>query len=417
MMKNKLNRMKHHMGISGVQQPIIPAKDITKIETIPFEKEWSAFQTSSYWFENEYILIREKQYPLSHQHGRYSLSDTKDIVYKWHDHLYSHPLSTKGRKVEELIFFDTETTGLSSGVGNSIFMLGYCQIKSNCVRVKQYFLPGPESEVAFYHHFLTDVGELGSLVTYNGKAFDWPQVKTRHTFVRDQVPSLPKFGHFDLLHATRRMYKDALPSCKLSIVEKEILLFERVEDTPSYMVPMLYFDFLNEPDPELVKGIFQHHEWDVLSLMSLYTHLSSLILKSESNQVQPRERYEVARWYEAIGEKEIAMHLYEQLMGIGKDTAEASLFAFAKGQKQEQSWRRAYEGFTSLLETKAYMYLAALECSKICEHQFKDFEKAIYYTKLALSDETYLRMQSITKQKKVLADLNQRLKRLIRKSR
>ncbi|WP_332693071.1 ribonuclease H-like domain-containing protein [Halalkalibacter lacteus] len=415
-MKSKLLRMKRHMGISEVQQPIAP-KDIVKKEAVPFEKEWRLFQTRPYWFENEYILIRETKYPLSYQHGRYTLSDTKEIVQKWQDHVYSHPLSTKGRKVEDLLFFDTETTGLSSGAGNTIFMLGYCQIKSDCVLVRQYFLPGPESEVAFYHHFLTDVGTLGNLVTYNGKAFDWPQVKTRHTFVRDHVPKLPKFGHFDLLHATRRMYKDVLPSCKLSVVEKEILLFERMEDTPSYMVPMLYFDFLHEADPELVKGIFQHHEWDILSLITLYTHLSSLILQSDLNHLLPRERHEVARWYEAIGEKNIAMQLYEQLMGIGTDVAQASLFAFAKGKKQERDWLHAYEGFTNLVETKAYTYLAALECSKICEHQLKDLEKAIYYTKIARSDETYLLRQTREKQRKVLAELNQRLERLNRKCR
>jgi uncharacterized protein YprB with RNaseH-like and TPR domain len=338
------------------------------------------------------------------------------MVQKWQEHLYSHPLSAKGRNVEELLFFDTETTGLSSGTGNTIFMLGYCQIKSDGVRVKQYFLPGPESEVAFYHRFLTDVGTLGSLVTYNGKAFDWPQVKTRHTFVRDQVPSLPKFGHFDLLHATRRLYKDILPSCKLSVVEKEILHFDRVEDTPSYMVPMLYYDFLHEPDPELVKGIFQHHEWDVLSLMSLYTHLSSLILHCGQTSLLPRERYEVARWYEAIGENKIAIKLYEQIMGVGTDPAEASLFAFAKGKKREQEWTSAFVGFSKLAHTKCYKYLAAIECSKICEHQFKDFEKAIYYTKLAMTDEFYLLKQTKEKQKTLIANVSQRLERLDRKN-
>jgi hypothetical protein len=227
---------------------------------------------------------------------------------------------------------------------------------------------------------------------------------------------LPKFGHFDLLHATRRLYKDILTSCKLSVVEKEILHFDRVEDTPSYMVPMLYYDFLHEPDPELVKGIFQHHEWDVLSLMSLYTHLSSLILNCDQTSLLPRERYEVARWYEAIGENEIAIKLYEQLMGVGTDPAEASLFAFAKGKKREQEWTRAFESFSKLVHTNCYKYLAAIECSKICEHQFKDFEKAIYYTKLAITDEFYLLKQTKEKQKTLIANVSQRLERLDRKN-
>ncbi|WP_332630276.1 ribonuclease H-like domain-containing protein [Halalkalibacter flavus] len=418
-MKNKLQRMKQHMGIEKkLEEPPIqrpPTCKTKENKLIPFENDWRLFQTTPSWFEDQYTMIREQHYPLDHQHGKYDFSMTKEVVKRWREHTFSHPLSAKDREVEELLFFDTETTGLSSGVGNTIFMLGYAQFKEDYVGVKQYFLPGPESEVALYHHFLSDVGTLGNLVTYNGKAFDWPQVKTRHTFVRDQVPKLPKFGHFDLLHASRRMWKDLLPSCKLAVVEKEILGFERIEDTPSYMAPMLYFDFLQDPNPEYVKGIFQHHEWDVLSLMTLYSHLSSMILKWDSFSLNNKEKYEVARWYEAIGEKEISMAQYELLKGVGSSVAEASMFAYATCVKKEKNWEKALESFSSLVGTKRYTYLAAVECSKIHEHQIKDYEKAIYYSKLALADEEYLVNHPKVKQEKLLNDLHVRINRLEKK--
>ncbi|MFC0559994.1 ribonuclease H-like domain-containing protein [Halalkalibacter alkalisediminis] len=415
-MKNKLARMKQHLGMKEDLKPAPVLEETKHPNVIPYETEWDAFGTKALWFEDGYTLLREKVYPLNHQHGRYLFSDINNMIHRWQDHQLNHPLSAKGRSVSDLIFFDTETTGLSSGVGNTIFMLGYCRLQSDSVKVKQYFLPGPEAEVALYHHFLTEVGTLGNLVTYNGKAFDWPQVKTRHTFVRDQVPKLPKFGHFDLLHASRRLWKESLPSCKLSVVEKEILNFERVEDTPSYMVPMLYFDFLQEQDPEFVKGIFHHHEWDVLSLMTLYTHLSSLILDCEGDAIWPREKYELARWYEALGEKEIAMNLYEQLKGVGDEVAEASLFAYAKGKKQQGDYTAAIESFLKLVGTKGFTYLAAVESSKLYEHQFKDVEKALYYSEEVMkNNDDYVISQPKTKQEKMIKELEQRIERLERK--
>ncbi|MDT8859905.1 ribonuclease H-like domain-containing protein [Alkalihalobacillus sp. MEB130] len=417
MLKNKLQRMKQHMGMENVKIEREPKKVPTLEEkkAVPFEQEWKSFDTTPQWFDGNYTLVREKQYPLSHQHGKYQFQETSEAVRRWQDHVQSHPLSAKDRHVEELLFFDTETTGLSSGAGNTIFLLGHCQIESDHVSVKQFFLPGPESEVALYHSFLTDVGVLRNLVTYNGKAFDWPQVKTRHTFVRDQVPKLPKFGHFDLLHAARRMWKDTLPSCKLSVVEKEILQFEREEDIPSYMAPMLYFDFLQDPDPEYVKGIFQHHEWDVLSLLTLYTHLSSVILQWDPSSLTQKEKYEVARWYEAIGESEIAMAQYETLKQMGTTTGEASLFAYANGLKKQKRWSEALTSYVSLVGTEQYSYYAAIECAKLYEHQVKDYEKAAYYCKQAIVDEGFVRKQPKEKQLKMQKEGKLRLDRIQKK--
>ena len=101
---------------------------------------------------------------------------------------------------------------------------------------------------------------MRNLVTYNGKSFDWPQVKTRHTFVRDQVPRLPAFGHYDLLHAARRLWKQELPSLRLSVVEQHILGISRGNDTPGQMAPLLYFDYLKSQDPKDIMPVFFHNE-------------------------------------------------------------------------------------------------------------------------------------------------------------
>lgn len=106
-----------------------------------------------------------------------------------------------------------------------------------------------------YQSFLSEV-DITSLVTYNGKAFDWPQVKTRHTLIRDRLPKLPEFGHFDLLHGARRLWKHKMERVSLGSVEKEELGVSRKEDTPGYLAPMLYFHFIKAQEPDLLKGVF-----------------------------------------------------------------------------------------------------------------------------------------------------------------
>ncbi|MDQ7863152.1 ribonuclease H-like domain-containing protein [Peribacillus frigoritolerans] len=129
-----------------------------------------------------------------------------------------HPLSAKGVKSEDLFFFDTETTGLGRRSGQYHFFTWLCVLEGEEVVVKQHILPQPGSEIPLYQSFLENIN-YETLVTYNGKSFDWPQLKTRHTLIKEHVPKLPEFGHFDLYHASRRLWRNKLERVKLSAVE------------------------------------------------------------------------------------------------------------------------------------------------------------------------------------------------------
>lgn len=188
--------------------------------------------------------------------------------------------------------------------------------------LRQHFLPHPAAEVPLYQSFLERI-DYRTLVTYNGKAFDWPQVKTRHTLIRELVPQLPAFGHFDLFHAARRLWKHKLDRLKLSIVEKEILGVERHEDVPGYLAPMIYFDFVETQKPDGMLGILQHNEKDILSLITLYTHISFQLLNIDQSRTVS-EGYEVGRWYASLGERAGAL---ENLSLVAKGTEQSALKA------------------------------------------------------------------------------------------
>lgn len=184
-----------------------------------------------------------------------------------------------------------------------MFLLGHARVLGDRIIIRQHVLPHPGAEVALYQSFLSDV-DYTTLVTYNGKAFDWPRLKTRHALVRDMVPKLPAFGHFDLYHAARRLWKDKLDSLRLAEVEKHILQIERDDDVPGFLAPMIYQEFLQTPHPDRIMPVLRHNEQDVLSLIALYIHLSIQLL--EAMQISdPREQLAAARWLEAVGKRRL----------------------------------------------------------------------------------------------------------------
>lgn len=354
-----------------------------QVQNKEIQRAADALGASIRHFDDQFVLVHTERLPLSMNIGPYTLNDLKPIIDMWQSDFSDHPLSARGLREEDLLFFDTETTGLGSGTGQMIFLIGWARVTCNGIELKQYFLPGPGHEAAFYNAFLKDCGSLKNLVTFNGKAFDWPRVKTRHQFVRDQVPKLPAFGHFDLLHASRRLWKKRLESVRLQTIETEILSMKRHVDVPGKMAPFLYFQFLRHPDAQLINGIIEHNRKDVLTLISLYIHLSNKILGKI--ECDPEEQYEIARWLDQLGNHEKARQLWETLVN-GKSLYQSpAKVRLAELCKREGNYTYSLNLFRSVIrEYGDQDGSLCIEAAKLLEHQFKDCEKAIYYTQKAI---------------------------------
>ncbi|WP_394232741.1 ribonuclease H-like domain-containing protein [Niallia oryzisoli] len=384
--KNKLNRLKPHLKTESdklAPEPQ-PSRSVVERGDIPFLNIWKENGVSPYYTDKDYCLIREVTFPLETLHGKYRFADYLLAIDAWNNSSLKHPLSAKGHQPDELFFFDTETTGLGGGTGNTIFLLGYASFNGKEIVLKQHILPQPGSEVPLYMSFLENI-DYAKMVTYNGKAFDWPQVKTRHTLIREHVPKLPPFGHFDLYHAARRIWKHRLESVKLSTVEKEILAFERKDDIPGFLAPMIYFDFVERKHPEGMIGILQHNEKDILSLISLYTHLTFQLLGIDQTQTG-KETFEVGRWYSYLGETEAAEIVFSKLSEGNDAEAVKAKHALAFQLKKKRNWKAAATLWEEVVSKGDLLIQidACIELAKLFEHHCKSFEKAIFYTERAL---------------------------------
>lgn len=408
-------KLKMYESYLTQDEPKIQKEPPQKIE-IPHLEEWTNFNTTPYFLDDQYCLIREKRYPIDTKRGKYAFSHFLQAVSAWQDSTVEHPLSTKGFQATELFFFDTETTGLGGGAGNTIFLLGYAYIEKDEVVVKQHLLPEPGGEVPLYDSFLKSI-DYTTLVTYNGKAFDWPQVKTRHTLIREHVPKLPQFGHFDLLHASRRLWKGELESVKLSIVEKEILGIEREDDVPGFLAPMIYFDFVDTKNVDGIMKIMQHNEDDVLSLIILYTHISFQLLGLDRGQSKT-EQIQVGKWYSSLKQTNQAIKVYEQALDKfdGKELWQAKYDLAMQYKKQKQIekaipiWLEIVKKGRGIVKVNA-----SIEMAKYLEHDEKDIHSAMDMTKEGIYELETIQKISKNIPEKLKFDLQKRMNRLEQK--
>ncbi len=115
------------------------------------------------------IISIHKQFPLSYTHGAHNItpSDSFKRILTW-----ANIPEQKNIKLENLIFLDTETTGLSGGTGTMVFMVGLAKFTGTDLLLEQFFLRNPSEEEAFLHAISQFCADMKAVVSYNGKAFD-----------------------------------------------------------------------------------------------------------------------------------------------------------------------------------------------------------------------------------------------------
>ena len=110
--------------------------------------------------------------------------------------------------------------------------------------------------------------QASMLVTFNGKSFDMPLLRTRFVMARMEPPPCPP--HLDLLHVARRIHGKTLKqSCRLVALEREVLGFERHDDIGGGDVAACYLHFLRTGDARSLMQVVEHNAWDVVAMAAL----------------------------------------------------------------------------------------------------------------------------------------------------
>lgn len=358
-------------------------------------------------------FLVEKHYGPTYRHGSVGLRPTNTLhpIAAWAgvEHITDYDLDT-------FAFVDIETTGMAGGSGTYAFLIGAGRFVGEHFRLAQFFMRDPIEEPAQLAALTEFLQPCQVIVTFNGKSFDVPLLNARYITQGETFPLL-EAPHLDLLHLARRLWRDRLPSRALGSLERHILAAHRTEeDTPGWLIPTLYFNYLRDGDARPLKGVFYHNALDVLAMAALLNHIGQMLADPLTYPFDHAlDVVAVGKLFEDLGQIDLAVQLFE--VGLQRnDLPEESYWKTQHRLALIHRQRGDYAAARAVWEQAAAgrQIYAHVELAKYYEHKQKDCEQAHHWTQAALAL-VQSRHPTHPEQREWLALLQHRLKRLQRK--
>ncbi|XXF76127.1 ribonuclease H-like domain-containing protein [Myxococcaceae bacterium GXIMD 01537] len=332
------------------------------------------------------IHVAEQLLAPEHHHGSAPLAGALEVEGPLVASLALKP-ELAGVDFRRMLFLDTETTGLAGGTGTVPFLVGLAWFEGTSLRVHQLFLRKLGEEAPLLRVLAERMAESSCLVTFNGKSFDWPLLRTR--FVLNRVPVPTEMPHLDLLHCARRVFKHRGAGTRLVHLEEQVLGFRRVDDVDGALIPDLYFRFLRGGDGASLTPVLEHNVNDLLLMVALLGELVRRFRARDEQDEDPRDLlgfagvalrardYERARDFAQAAAKKggavsvEALSLAARLARLAGDDVAA--VAHLQGALASAKGRKA-----------APLHF---ELTKLYEHSLKDLSRALHHARHAASVE------------------------------
>lgn len=290
------------------------------------------------------------------------------------------------------LFLDTETTGLSGGAGTVAFLVGLGRIEDDRFVVYQYMMSNYGAEALLLEKIAPMIRDAQTLVTFNGRSFDVPLLRSRFTMCRMDDPTENK-PHLDLIHPARRVWKLRLKDCSLGHIEETELGLHRDHDIPGAEVPERYFSFLKTGDMTLLDDVVDHNRQDIVSLGTLLARLAGSYA-APLEQTSMLDVFSLGRTLQKQGERSDAETCYrlaarerplstiERLRErhvAGSANRQLSLMLRSGGDmlRAEAVWR-------DMIDRRQMGTFPYVELAKLYEHGRRDPEEALRLTERAL---------------------------------
>lgn len=357
----------------------------------------------------------EKVFPSDWQQGPVKLSDFLTLSPNLL-RILTNQTELQGVNFEKTLFIDTETTGLSGGLGTCAFLIGVGYFQDGCFRVVQYFMNDFDEENALLQDLRHLAEAYDLLVTYNGKSFDIPLLNTRNVYQGIDSP-FKTLAHFDLLHSIRRLWQHSLPDCSLITAESLLLGITREGDIPGALIPEKYFQYLRTKDAEPLQPILYHNQQDIVSMLAL----SVVALKRLEAPLQHCQSCEdmlaVGRTFERAKEIDDAIAAYLGYLDREKIVRNRRrlLMRLAALYKKKLHWESAVKAWEEALDCRFHPE-PYIELAKYHEHRTKKLHLAKELVSKALSElENLLVISPSIGWQEMHADLLYRSERLSKK--
>ncbi|OHD19424.1 MAG: hypothetical protein A2Y37_03100 [Spirochaetes bacterium GWB1_60_80] len=248
--------------------------------------------------------------------------------------IFASKVKDEAARYSEIVFFDLETTGLSTRAGTVAFLAALGTIEAGEIVVHQYFLEDYPYESAFIEAVCSQLDKAKYIVTYNGGSFDLPLLRTR--CILNRLPFSLVSKHLDIVHTARSLWRDTLQSRTLQTIEKEILGIQRGEDIPGRQIPERWFLFLRDHKFEHLRTVFSHNAVDIVSLARLLIYCNEGFWGHA--EIKSAERYGFARLLARVD----PVRALETLYGVdltGRPAAQRFILKLLRGLLERPVYR------------------------------------------------------------------------------
>jgi uncharacterized protein YprB with RNaseH-like and TPR domain len=356
------------------------------------------------------FLVKDFSYSLDGRYGKVRLRDwlsLKDSTLA----VISGSEAFSGVDPGRMLFFDSETTGLAGGTGTVPFMLGFGFFSDQAFQVRIFVLLSLEGEGEFLEavaRFLEE-GGFSAVVTYNGKAFDFPLLETRYILQRQRFP-LRDLPHLDFLFPARTIWRNTFESRKLGYLGEMLLGLSREDDIDGSDIPALYFSFLRSQAFSLIEPVVEHNAMDLVGLAAVVL-LGALYLDDYSLASDGGEIFGLGRLCERAGllEKAEAFYLAAKDSSSGSEVRTLATRRLSILLKKKKLFSEALELWQVL--GAANDIGAMREISIHYEHRERNYAQAVTIVEKALAGASLSPGQQLELEKR-LERLRQKLAKL-----
>jgi len=387
-LRNKLRRLGVHKGASKI--PRLPLQPLHErgARTEGLESLVDGLEIDTPYGP---AFVHEDVFPVGHFHGNHTLGELLTLSPEVAAQIggdASLALIDLGRA----LFLDTETTGLAGGTGTFAFLVGVGAFNTEnaTFEVQQYFLRSPAEEPAMLHALAQRLDAHEAVVTFNGRGFDMPLLRSRFTLARMR-PRLLDAPHLDLLMPARRVWRGRLESCALSSLEHHILNVQREQaDVPGFLIPEMYVRYVRTGDASEMPRVMYHNLLDILSMVSLSTRLITLFAATASPTLDTGadDWLALGKWYDDLARTADAEAALRKCLAARPDpsTRAAALFRLGVILKREGRRDEAVRVWEALSESKTWPGIqACVDLAKHYEWHTPNLERALAWTREALA--------------------------------
>jgi uncharacterized protein YprB with RNaseH-like and TPR domain len=288
-----------------------------------------------------------------------------------------------------MLFIDTETTGLAGGTGTIPFLIGLAFFEDESLCVEQLLLRAPGEEGPMLRRLAERMAEASCIVSYNGKSYDWPLLRTR--FVLNRVPAPPPPPHLDLLHCARRIFKRRLGQVRLVNLEAEVLGLRREHDIDGAEIPQRFWDFVRSADGSALAPVIEHNANDLVALAAIVVVLASRYDELRPEH-EPADQLGVAQVAVRAADPERARRYAEAAAdggGPADVTSDALWLAAELARQRDDDLARLALLERALEEASDEERIARahLALSKLYEHRLRDFVRALEHARCTAAAE------------------------------